>query len=102
MFPYFLNNVFLLNLSLETAQSIFNGFTILNPNFSHSIHPHSGCDRLPIITYSKNYGELPVMFQPVRKAVLPGPGRAYLCRLLRDQTRGRNRLPVLVRLSESK
>ena len=36
------NDVFLLNLALESAQRIFDGLTILNPNLSQSKHPHSG------------------------------------------------------------
>jgi hypothetical protein len=41
----FLDDVFLLNFALETAQSILQGFTFLNDYFSHvSIHPQSGSD----------------------------------------------------------
>src|SRR5438128_10959049 len=39
MFFHFLDNVFLLDPSLESPQRIFDGFTILNPNLSQSIHP---------------------------------------------------------------
>ena len=37
----FLDNVFLLNLAFESPQRVFDGFPILNTNFSQSIHPHS-------------------------------------------------------------
>ena len=54
----FLNDVFLLDLSLEPSQRIFDGLAILNPNLCQSIHPPSGCNRVPIITYFRGYGDL--------------------------------------------
>ena len=62
MFFHFLDNVFLLDLSLEAPKCIFDGFTILNPNLSQSTHPHSGCDRFLIITYFGDYGDLSTVF----------------------------------------
>jgi len=62
MFFHFLDYVFLLDLSLESPQRIFDGFTILNPNLGQSTHPHSGCDRVLIITYFGNYGDLSIVF----------------------------------------
>jgi hypothetical protein len=42
---YFLDDVFLLHLALETAQGVFQGFTLLDNDFSHFvIHPQSGSD----------------------------------------------------------
>jgi hypothetical protein len=97
MFLHFLNNVFLLNLPFETPERILNGFTVLNPNFGQSIHtPISGCDRPPIITYSKNNGELSVMFQPAGEAVLPSDSRTDLRGLLRNETGDRDRLSIVV------
>ena len=63
MFLHFFNYVFLLDLSLETPQRIFDGFTILNPNLGQSIHLHSGCDRFLIITYFRDYGDLSLVFR---------------------------------------
>jgi len=41
----FLDDVFLLHLALETAQCIFQRFTLLDNDFSHFvIHPQSGSD----------------------------------------------------------
>src|ERR1051326_4720587 len=102
MFLYFFNNIFLLDLPFETAQLIFNVFTVLNPNFGQSIPPHSGCDRPPIITYSRNYGELSVVFEAVGQAVLPGDSRTDLSRLLRNQARDRHRLSLLLCLPQGK
>ena len=41
VFLDFLDDVFLLNLALESPQGILNGFSVLNPYFSQSVHPHS-------------------------------------------------------------
>lgn len=62
VFLDFLNDVFLLDLSFEAPQRIFDGLAILNSNFRHSIHPQSGCDRLSIITYFGGYGDVSIVF----------------------------------------
>jgi hypothetical protein len=36
---HFLNNAFLLDLSLETAKSALNGFSLENPNFCQNVPP---------------------------------------------------------------
>ena len=41
VFLDFFDDVFLLNLTFEPPQGIFNGFSVLNPYFSQSVHPHS-------------------------------------------------------------
>jgi hypothetical protein len=38
---YFLDNVFRLDLSLETPESVFQGLTLLNNNFRHAYSPPS-------------------------------------------------------------
>jgi hypothetical protein len=45
VFLDFLDDIFLLHLALETAQRIFQRFTLLDNHFSHFlIHPQSGSD----------------------------------------------------------
>jgi hypothetical protein len=44
MLLHFLNDVFLLDLPLETPQGILDGLTVLNANFGHSIHPPSSIE----------------------------------------------------------
>jgi len=61
VFLDFLDDVFLLYLSLEPSQRVFNGLAILNSNLSQSIHPPSGCNRLPIITYFGGYGDVSIV-----------------------------------------
>ena len=58
----FLNDVFLLDLSFEAPQGIFNRFAVLNPNLRQSVHPQSGCDRISIITYFGAYGDVSLVF----------------------------------------
>src|SRR5262245_14008598 len=41
VFLDFFDDVFLLNLAFESPQGIFNGFSVLNPYFCQSVHPHS-------------------------------------------------------------
>jgi hypothetical protein len=50
-----------LYLSLESSQRVFNGLAVLNSNLSQSIHPPSGCNRLPIITYFGGYGDVSIV-----------------------------------------
>jgi hypothetical protein len=38
MFLHFFNDVFLLDLPLETPKRILNGLSVLNANFGHSVH----------------------------------------------------------------
>ena len=83
----FLNNVFLLDLSFETPQSVFNRFAVLNPNFRQSLHPQSGCDRPSIITYFGGYGDVSIVFGAGRKAILSGKGCKDLHRMLWNETR---------------
>ena len=83
VFFNFLNDVFLLNLALEAPQRILDGLAILKSNFRHSIHPPSGCNRIPIITYFDAYGDVSLVFGPIRQALLSCEGHAYLYCLLR-------------------
>ena len=39
MFLHFFDNVFLLNLSFEATQGIFNGLTVLNANLGQFVTP---------------------------------------------------------------
>jgi hypothetical protein len=61
MFLDLFDDVFLLDLPLETAQRIFNGLAVLNSNLGHSVHPPSGCNRFSIITYFGGYGDVPIV-----------------------------------------
>ena len=72
MFFDFLDDVFLLDFSFETPQSVFDGFTILNSNFRQLVHPQSGCNRPTIITYFDGYGDVSIVFGARRKTLLPG------------------------------
>ena len=72
VFLDFLDDVFLLDFSLETAQSVFDRFTILNSNFRQLVHPQSGCDRPPIITYFDGHGDVSIVFRASWKKILPG------------------------------
>ena len=101
VFLDFLDDVFLLDLSLETAQSIFDRFTILNSNFRQSIHPQSGCDRLVIITYFDGHGDLSIMLRARWKTVLSSERREDLRRMLRHEKGNRNRLPFILFIPES-
>ena len=83
----FLNDVFLLDLSLEAPQSVFNGFAVLNSNFRQSVHPQSGCDRPSIITYFGGYGDVSIVLRAGREAVLSREGREDLRRMLWNETR---------------
>ena len=96
MFFDFLDDVFLLDLSLEATQSIFNRFTVLNPNFRHSVHPQSGCDRFLIITYFDGYGDVSLMFRAGGEAILSRKRHPDLHSLLRNETGSRNRLPFIL------
>ena len=102
VFLDFLDDVFLLDLSLETAQSIFDRFTILNSNFRQSIHPQSGCDRLVIITYFDGHGDLSLMLGACRKTLLSCERREDLRRMLRHKEGDRNRLPFVLSIPEGK
>ena len=57
----FLDAVFLLYLSLEPSQCVFDGLAILNSNLSQTIHPPSGCNRFSIITYFGGYGDVSIV-----------------------------------------
>ena len=96
VFLDFLDDVFLLDLSLETPQGIFDRLTILNSNFRQSIHPHSGCDRPTIITYFDGHGDLSIMLSACRKTVLSSERREDLHRMLRHEEGDRNRLPFVL------
>ena len=102
-----LDDVFLLNLTLESSQGVLDGFTILNPHFSQSMHPHStrqSIARRAIIArfdllrvlYFGGYGTLSAVFRQAGKEVLSGEKRPDLRRLLRDQTGSGNRLPLFL------
>src|SRR5439155_24448943 len=91
---------------------------ILNPNFCPSVHSHSVCNRPLIIggrtnqsqtrlagfldVYFRGYGKLSFVFWQSRKALLPGQRRTNLRRVLRDETRGRNRLSEFLHPPQSK
>jgi hypothetical protein len=70
VFLNFLDDVFLLNLTLEAPQRILDGLAILNSNLSQSVHPPSGCNRFSIITYFRAYDDVSTVFCTGRQAVL--------------------------------
>jgi hypothetical protein len=72
MLLYFLNDVFLLNLSFKATQRIFDGLAILKSNLGHSVHPPSGCNRISIITYFDGYGDVSIVLGTGRQTILPG------------------------------
>ena len=108
VFLDFLDDVFLLNLAFEPPQGVFNGFSVLNPYFSQSVHPHSmwafnrqTSDYSAVSTFPNAI--LPPLWRVVRcvlrgagKRYCPGKNRPDLCGLLRYQARSGDRLPVFL------
>src|SRR5262245_5767838 len=79
VFLDFFDDVFLLNLAFESPQGIFNGFSVLNPYFCQSVHPHSTSainrqttDYSAVSTFASAI--LPPLWRVVR-CVQRGPGR---------------------------
>ena len=54
---HFLDDVFLLHLTLEAAQSIFEGFTLLNPDFRQPATPPNS-SHLDGIVIARFYGQV--------------------------------------------
>jgi hypothetical protein len=96
----FLDDVFLLYLSLEPSQCVFDGLAILNSNLSQPIHPPSGCNRFSIITYFGGYGDVSIVYYRSSETLLSSEGDAYLFSMLRDKEGNRDRLPVILYLPE--
>src|SRR5690606_17375211 len=103
----FLDDVFLLNIPLETPQCILDGFTVLNANFGHYTHPQSRSKidhelflrpmpKSNPVLYSAVYGTVSLVFGAPRQAVLSRQGGVDLRGLLRQQTGSGNRLPFIL------
>jgi hypothetical protein len=48
---YFFDNVFLLHFALETAQSVLEGFTLLQSNFRQTDTPPNPSGRITLLSY---------------------------------------------------